>query len=291
MPPDSPFSDLSRPPLRQHALQQALTGPHGPWAQLEVVASTGSTNDDLAERTRRSPGEELPHGSVLVAEHQSTGRGRLGRTWSAPPRSSLAVSVLVRPGVALGRWSWLPLLTGVAVADAVTQVCGLPARLKWPNDVLVPTSAAGESHAKLGGVLAEVVATPEGAAAVLGVGLNVSLTTAELPTAAATSLLLAGSATLDRDVVLRAYLRALARRYRDWAAADGNPRASGLAAAYRETCATIGQRVRLQLPGGAEQVGLADGVDDEGRLLLLGDDGTVVAHAAGDVVHLRPEPG
>lgn len=172
--------------------------------------------------------------------------------------------------------------------DACTQVCGLPARLKWPNDVLLQVA---DTDRKVSGVLAEVVTGPSGPAVVLGIGLNVSVSEEELPGVAATSLLLAGSATLDRDVVLRAVLRALADRYAGWVGARGDARACGLSAAYREACVTIGRRVRVELPGAAGIEGLADGVDDEGRLLLRGDDGGSIALAAGDVVHLRGAPG
>lgn len=280
----SRWSDLDRPPLHLGSLQRALTPPNGPWTSLELVERTGSTNADLANRARTSKIVDLPHGTVSVADHQSAGKGRLGRHWTAPPRSSLAVSVLLRPDVPPSRWSWLPLLAGVALVDALTQVCGLQARLKWPNDVLLPVA---DTHRKVSGVLAEVVTGPPGAAVVLGIGLNVSLSASELPSVAATSLLLAGSATLDRDMVLRAALRALADRYAAWVDVRGDARACGLSAAYRESCLTIGRRVRVELPAAPDVLALADGVDDEGRLLLRRDDGQTIALAAGDVVHLR----
>lgn len=301
------WQDLSRPPLRQTALRRALVeGPDPAWRHLDVVARTGSTNADLAARA--ADGE--PEGAVLVADHQSAGRGRRGRTWEAPPRAGLAVSVLLRPqgrGVPPERWAWLGLMAGVAVTDALVRTCGLPATLKWPNDVLVPRPD-GAGPGKVAGLIAEVVRrNPEsrgdgegsGPAVVLGLGLNVSQDVAELPVPTATSLKLAGSATTDRDTVLRAVLRALAERYRDLGGAG--PRgghAAGvarLAAVYRERCATIGQRVRVELPDGTALTGTADGVDDEGRLLVVPDGsgpGPVapLALSAGDVVHLRPLP-
>ncbi|WP_345713276.1 biotin--[acetyl-CoA-carboxylase] ligase, partial [Kineococcus glutinatus] len=148
----SAWSDLDRPPLRQRALHRALVE-EGGWRSVEVVARTGSTNADLLARARA--GEAA--GAVLVAEHQSAGRGRMGRTWVSPPRSGLAVSVLLRPAVPAARWSWLPLLAGLALADALVAVAGLPARLKWPNDVLVPVPAGGGGtvEAKVAGVLVE----------------------------------------------------------------------------------------------------------------------------------------
>jgi BirA family biotin operon repressor/biotin-[acetyl-CoA-carboxylase] ligase len=297
------WQDLTRPPLRALALRQALTtGSHQFWRTLDVVAETGSTNADLSERARA--GE--PEGVVLVADHQTAGRGRRDRTWTAPPRSGLAVSVLLRPsehGVPPERWSWLTLMAGVAVTDALIRVCGLPATLKWPNDVLVPIPGSTE-FGKVAGLLAEVVGTDGPAAAeatglavVLGVGLNVSQDVDELPVPTATSLKLAGSAVTDRDTVLRAVLRALAERYQEFtetaATSDGGPVwPIGLAAVYRERCSTIGQLVRVQLPDGSTLDGLADGVDDEGRLLVReqpeGPGRRVHALSAGDVVHIRP---
>ncbi len=284
------WSDLSRPPLSESSLRAALTtGADPAWRALEVVPTTGSTNADLAARARA--GE--PEGLVLVADEQTAGRGRLGRSWQAPARSALAVSVLLAPGrepdpVDPADWTWLPLIAGLAVVDALSRTCGLPARLKWPNDVLVPDGGltTGELR-KVCGILGEVVPGPDGPVAVVGAGINVSQVTDELPVPTATSLRLAGSSTLDRDTVLRAYLRALAARYRTWRQHGGKARSSGLAAAYREACATIGLEVTVELPGGVVHAGVAQGVDDDGRLLLAGQSGAVTALAAGDVVHLR----
>jgi BirA family biotin operon repressor/biotin-[acetyl-CoA-carboxylase] ligase len=287
----NPWTDLRRPPLRQPALERALTqGPDAAWRAIEVVERTGSTNADLAARART--GE--PEGLVLAADHQAAGRGRLGRVWEAPPRAGLAVSVLLRPQVDPARWSWLPLLTGLAVVDALTRVCGLPAGLKWPNDVLVPEPDRGRppeqgERRKVCGILAEAVPGADGApaAAVVGFGLNVDQERAELPVPTATSLRLAGAATLDRDTVLRACLRALAVRYRRWADAAGDPRGSGVGAAYREACLTLGQEIEVRLPGRDAVRGVAEGIDDDGRLVVASPYGAR-ALAAGDVVHVRP---
>ncbi len=288
----SQWSDLARPPLRRPALARALTqGPDAAWRALEVVASTGSTNADVAARARA--GE--PEGLVVVADHQDAGRGRLGRGWQAPPRAALAVSVLLRPPVDPARWSWLPLLTGLGVAEALVRTCGVPAGLKWPNDVLVPEPERGRppeegERRKVCGVLVEAVTGPDGApvAAVAGFGLNVDQGRDELPVPGATSLRLAGAATLDRDTVLRACLRAVAVRYRQWVDADGDPRASGVGAAYREACLTLGLEVEVTLPGRSAPLrGVAEEVDDEGRLVVSASGGRE-ALAAGDVVHVRP---
>jgi BirA family biotin operon repressor/biotin-[acetyl-CoA-carboxylase] ligase len=303
--PGASWTDLSRPPLRVGALSAALTSGDAPsWRAVEVVARTGSTNADLAARARA--GE--PAGLVLTTDDQTSGRGRLARDWTVPPRSSIAVSVLLAPTTPVQHWGWLPLLAGLAVVRTLTRVAGLPAVLKWPNDVLVPIPGGqipggqipggqfpggqfpgGEPELyKVCGILAEAVEIPGGGrAVVLGTGINVSQDADELPVPQATSLRLAGAATTDRDTVLRAYLRRLADDYRAWDAAGGQPRASGLGAGYREACTTIGRRVRVQLPGRDPLVGACEGVDDDGRLLVRDDAGAEHVLAAGDVVHVR----
>jgi BirA family biotin operon repressor/biotin-[acetyl-CoA-carboxylase] ligase len=186
--------------------------------------------------------------------------------------------MVLRPdGIAPARWPHLPLLTGVGVARALSRVAEIDVSLKWPNDVMA-------DDRKLGGILAERVETEAGPAAVVGVGLNVSLRETELPVPTAISLALAGSSCVDRDTVLRAVLRGIAAEYDEWVAAIGAPHA--FLSAYRELCATIGRRVRVELPGGTAVEGLATGVDDDGSLIVRTATGAR-AVTAGDVVHVR----
>ncbi|MEE1817242.1 biotin--[acetyl-CoA-carboxylase] ligase [Streptomyces sp. SP18ES09] len=271
-----PWSDLDRPPLNATALRRALVLPDGLWTSLDVVASTGSTNSDLAARAG-----ELPEGAVLVAEEQTTGRGRLDRTWTAPARSGLFLSVLLKPDVPVHRWGWLPLLTGVAAATGLAKAAGVDTSLKWPNDVLV--SVEGEER-KAGGILAERAGED---AIVVGLGINVTLREDELPVPAAGSLLLAGAVSTDRDTLLRAVLRSLAQWYGDWTRADGDPAASGLQTAYTAGCATLGRRVRAELPGERMLEGEAVALDGDGRLVVATEGGGTEAVGAGDIVHLR----
>ncbi|MDQ1295698.1 MAG: BirA family transcriptional regulator [Actinomycetota bacterium] len=301
--------DPRRSPLCRRRLEGALvTGAGRSWRALEVVGETGSTNADLVARARA--GE--PEGLVLVADHQSAGRGRLTRSWSAPAGASLAVSVLLRPGVDQRYWSWLPLLAGLSVVDALRGECGLGAVVKWPNDVLVPGPAPAGGAAdpgkllKVCGILAEVVpgvggaggveAGWSGTAVVVGAGLNVSQGPGELPVPTAGSLVMAGAEVVDRDAVLIACLRALAARYAAWQEGGGDPRA-GLSADFVRSCVTLGRRVAVRLPGRDRLLGTADGIDDEGRLLVTNDSGRRHVLAAGDVVHVRgtgasgPVPG
>ncbi|SEC63763.1 biotin--[acetyl-CoA-carboxylase] ligase [Streptomyces sp. TLI_105] len=271
-----PWSDLDRPPLNAPALRRALVLPDGLWTSLDVVGSTGSTNSDLAARA-----DELPEGAVLVAEEQTSGRGRLDRTWTAPARSGLFLSVLLKPAVPVHRWGWLPLLTGVAAATGLAKAAGVDTSLKWPNDLLV--SVAGEER-KAGGILAERAGAD---AVVVGLGINVTLREDELPVPAAGSLLLADAVSTDRDTLLRAVLRSLEQYYGDWVRADGDPAASGLQAAYAAGCATLGRRVRAELPGERMLEGEAVALDGDGRLVVATEGGGTEAVGAGDIVHLR----
>lgn len=281
----SPWSDLDRPPLNAAALRRAVVGHDGVWSALDVVPATGSTNADLTAKAQQG----APEGAVLVAEEQTAGRGRLDRAWSAPARSGLFFSVLLRPGesggghapVPVHRWGWLPLLAGVATATALSRTAGVDTALKWPNDLLVTT---GGEERKTGGILAERAGDT---AVVLGIGVNVSLRAGELPVPTASSLALAGAAVTDRDPLLRAVLRSLADWYTAWRAAGGDPSACRLDQTYAAGCATLGRQVRAELPGGRELAGTAVAVDGDGRLVIAGPDGEQPV-GAGDIVHLRP---
>jgi BirA family biotin operon repressor/biotin-[acetyl-CoA-carboxylase] ligase len=243
------------------------------WTSVTVIASTGSTNADL----RAAALDGAAEGTVIVAEEQTSGRGRLNRTWSSPPRAGIAVSVLLRPRpVPAQRWGLLPLMTGVAVCEAIDGVSRLDVGLKWPNDVLV-------DERKLGGILAERIDTPAAPALVVGVGLNVSLRSDELPGPEATSLVLAGADVVDRMPILLSLLRHVADGYAAWQRGDDER----LKAAYRSRCTTIGREVTVQLPGGKSVEGIASGVDRDGHLVVSGRDGPV-AVASGDVIHVRP---
>ncbi|MDX6215226.1 MAG: BirA family transcriptional regulator [Frankiales bacterium] len=244
------YGDLDRPPLRGDALTRALE-PDG--YRVEVLESTSSTNAVVAARARAGDA----HGLVVVAEEQTHGRGRLDRSWLSPPRAGLTFSVLVRPS---GPLNWVPLLAGVGVAQALRRQCEVDAVLKWPNDLLI-------ADRKVCGMLAEAV----DGAVVLGIGLNVTTRREELPVPEATSLALEGATTTDRDTVLRALLRGISDALGD------DTRSS-----YRALCSTLGREVRLELPGGRSVAGIADAIDEDGRLVV---DGT--PYAAGDVVHLR----
>ena len=251
-----------------------LVGPGRPLTRLDVVETTGSTNADLL--ARHSAGEDID-GAVLIAEHQSAGRGRNGRAWSTPPRSQIALSVgIAARDVPTTAWGWVPLLAGVAVVDAVRATTGVDANLKWPNDILV-----GEG--KLAGILAEVAAPDP--VIVVGLGLNVTLTAEEAPDPRATSLLMLGSTMLDRSALLGAVLAELTARIDRWRSAGGPD--TTLVADYRRRSVTLGTRVRALLPGDREIIGVATDLDESGQLSI--DTGAqTVTVSAGDITHLRP---
>ncbi|MFF2327806.1 MULTISPECIES: biotin--[acetyl-CoA-carboxylase] ligase [unclassified Streptomyces] len=288
--PRSRWSDLDRPPLNIAALRRGLLRQGGLWTSLDVVETTGSTNSDLAGRAAAG----LAEGAVLVAEEQTAGRGRLDRTWTAPARSGLFLSVFLTPGdVPVHRWGWLPLLTGVATATGLARAAGVDMALKWPNDLLVtvpggsgplrPGETPPGEERKAGGILAERA----GDGVVVGIGLNVSLRADELPAPTAGSLALAGAISTDRETLLRGVLRSLEHWYGQWRAAGGDPAGSGLQEAYAAGCATLGRTVRAQLPGDRTLTGEAVAVDGDGRLILSTGDGIQEPVSAGDIVHLR----
>jgi BirA family biotin operon repressor/biotin-[acetyl-CoA-carboxylase] ligase len=266
-------------PIDQAALTRELIRTDSLWSSIEVVAETGSTNADLAARARAG---EAP-GAVLITDYQAAGRGRQGRTWTAPPGTSIAMSVLVQPlEIDPSRWTWLPLLTGLAVSDGLRQGWDLPAVLKWPNDVLV-------NERKLCGILAERVQTPTGPACVIGMGINVTLSTEQLPVPTATSVAIAlaelgaGDLVLSRTTLITHVLVSLERILRHWTTVGHD---KVIALPYAERCATLGRRVRVLLSGDTEVEGVAESIDTDGRLVVRTDSGRQV-FGAGDVVHLR----
>ena len=267
---DSGSPRPDRPALDGAALTAALAGSEL-WRSVEVVERIGSTNDALAA----AAADDAAEGTVLVAEHQEAGRGRLDRVWTSPPRAGITVSLLLRPDVPAARRSWLSLLTGVALAEAVSAAAGVRASLKWPNDLLAPDGA------KLAGILAAT----SGRAVVVGVGLNVSTTADELP-GTGTSLALVRGGPVDRAAVLLAFLRSFESRYLRWVQVLGDPVSSGLAGDYLAWCSTVGTSVTVTLPDGSTLDGVAEAVDWDGRLVVRSPAGRVEL-SSGDVRHVR----
>ncbi|MFC5493820.1 biotin--[acetyl-CoA-carboxylase] ligase [Nocardioides caricicola] len=259
--------------MRRPSLDADRLAALAPDLVVEVLETTTSTNAVAAERAR----EGAPEGLVVVAEHQTAGRGRLNRTWETPARSALTFSLVLRPTVSPADWPWLPLLTGHVVAKTL-RAAGYDAGVKWPNDVLL-------GDQKIAGILLERVETGTGPAAVVGVGLNVSLTADELPVPTGTSLLLASGAAPDRTALLVSLLGSLREAYDAWQA-GGSAATARLRSSYVAGCVTIGREVRVEMPSGEPITGRAAGVDESGRLVVAGATGETVV-GAGDVVHVR----
>ncbi|MFI7679584.1 biotin--[acetyl-CoA-carboxylase] ligase [Actinophytocola sp. NPDC049390] len=265
-------------------LREQLVAPNGPYAALDVVERTGSTNADLMAAAADGAADR----TVLVAGEQTAGRGRRDRTWASPPGSGVYLSVLVRPSaVPQERLGSLALVAGLALVHVATETAGIEAVLKWPNDLLV-----GAERAKAAGVLSEAVHDGAGPGAVVGVGLNVTA----LPEGAEPgpgglapgSFAGAGAQVTDRTTITASFLRAFQEMEAVWRMNDGDLERSGVLTGYRDVCGTIGQRVRAELPDGV-LTGVAVDVDIDGRLLVKLDDGTPKAISAGDIVHLRTD--
>lgn len=267
----------------------AAAGPAGTrFTEIRRFAELDSTNRYLVDEAVGSPRDGL----VAVAEHQSAGRGRLGRRWEAPAGANLLVSILVTPRLAADQLHLCSVAAALATASACEQAAGLRPSLKWPNDLLV-----GER--KLAGILAESVplapapgGPPERRAVVVGVGLNVGWPPPDgEPGAGAVPPELRGIATsirretggdTDPRLVLDFLLADLERRLVDLDDAAGRQR---LGREYRERCTTLGRPVRVVLPDG-ETTGTAIDITPEGHLMVdVGACFTTVT--AGDVVHLR----
>jgi BirA family biotin operon repressor/biotin-[acetyl-CoA-carboxylase] ligase len=238
-------------------LGPAELAPHltGRWRRIEWRAEIDSTQR-LARELARAGAEE---GTCVIAEAQSAGRGRLGRTWHSPPGTNLYCSVVLRPPLAPAAVPQLALVAGVAVAAAVAETTTLPAEIKWPNDVLV-------GGRKVAGILTELEAELERVRFVI-VGIGVNLNTTAFPAELAdraTSLALAIGRPVDRAAFTGRLLAALEERY-------GRFLAGGFAAVRAEweaRSALTGRTVRVQGPEGAV-AGRVLGVDDAGALRLL----------------------
>jgi BirA family transcriptional regulator, biotin operon repressor / biotin---[acetyl-CoA-carboxylase] ligase len=244
-------------------------------ADLRRFTSLGSTNAYLLEEARGG----APEGVVVVADHQTEGRGRLGRRWEAPPGASLLASVLLRPVLDPEDLHLCTAAVALATADACRRVAGVVAELKWPNDLVF-------GDRKLAGVLAEsdpgAPGGPEGSVAVVvGVGCNVEWPGP--PGAGGVSLREASGRPVDREELLGAFVDELPLRRQALGSAEGRAR---LTRELRARCSSLGRRVRVELAGGSFE-GTAVELTDSGHLVV--DTGSGLrAVSAGDVVHLRP---
>jgi len=239
---------------------------------LEYLEQTGSTNRDLLDR--QDACEEF---FVLATDFQTAGRGRMSRRWEAEPGSSVMASILLRPrftdpsGI-----GWLSLLGALAIGKAIASY-GLVPKVKWPNDVLIDGK-------KVSGILAE--ASADLSTVVLGFGINVSQTEAELPVDTATSLSIALGKQIARDELLAKVIKNIRSLYTELDLASGSAEASGLRRELVEVSATIGQKVSVEFPDQTKAFGMAKDIDPTGRLVIESNAETLSV-SAGDVLHLR----
>ncbi|MBB1509392.1 biotin--[acetyl-CoA-carboxylase] ligase [Tessaracoccus sp. Y36] len=249
---------------------RSLLEPGTPFTRVEVVDSTGSTNADLSKRAHSGEAE----GAALISMEQRAGRGRLDRQWVSPHGSSISLSVLLKPRPEFQHWGWLSLLAGMAVSSALAELAPDPSRvtLKWPNDVLI-------GGRKVCGILSERVEQPDGARAVVGLGINVTLTEEQLPVPNATSLSLEGIPT-DQSRVVAGVLNHFARYYTAWQLRGS------LREEYESRCSSIGSQLKVVVDGQRTVEGTGRGVDVFGRLQVATASG-LQTFAVGDVIHAR----
>jgi BirA family biotin operon repressor/biotin-[acetyl-CoA-carboxylase] ligase len=262
-----------------HARSALAGGPGARFADVRWMAETGSTNADAMQLARQ--GE--PEGIVLVADHQTAGRGRAGRTWTAPPGAGLLLTILLRPPAAMVDLTTMAV--AVAAAAAVESVAGFAPRLKWPNDLVWPGDGSVPDR-KLAGILAEAdwPTDGEGVVVVVGIGINVAWPD-DLPAELAEIAVAINHITdapVDREALLIDLLSELGPRYTALLAGDR----SGLLDEWRERSATLGHPVRIEL-GDGEVEGTAVDITDDGHLVVETPAGERRTFTVGDVVHLR----
>ncbi len=265
-----------RPPLDPALVRAELErcGIGGlPVTVVDRLASTNATTAALL-----AAGSQTPF--AVVAESQSAGRGRLDRSWASPPGASLLVSVAVDTPSRPSTWGWLPLLSGVATVLTVRDL-GVPAVVKWPNDVIVDHP---HGPRKLAGILCEGSGS---GTAIVGIGLNVDQRSDELATVTATSLRLEGRRVDSREALLAALVSRVLEFVGEWNAVGGDAAACGLSDRYVSLCSTLGQRVEAQLPADGRLRGTAVAIGAEGDLVIDSGDG-VHRFSAGDIIHIRP---
>jgi BirA family biotin operon repressor/biotin-[acetyl-CoA-carboxylase] ligase len=273
------MQDSLRPAVVHEALDTIWLG-----RTYRYLPSTSSTNDLLKQQEIMGDVSANPPGTVLLTDFQERGRGRMARSWIAPPGSSLLFSILLRPRWPAERISWLTMISGLAVSEAVEQQCGLSARLKWPNDCVVKQD---DSSHKYCGILIE--GGFSGAElldyAVVGIGVNVNIQKDQLPHTQfpATSLQIANGRTLSRLELFCAILSCFERHY-ELADQGTSPHAN-----WQNRLIYMNQRVKVSSRKQNFDInGLAIGTDPAGRLKIQGDDGEIHLIAAGDVT-LRPD--
>jgi BirA family biotin operon repressor/biotin-[acetyl-CoA-carboxylase] ligase len=240
-----------------------IAGEISQYWRVSVVDLTASTQSDLADLVNSAVAIS---GEVIAADYQSAGRGRLDRTFDAPPQSALLFSFFVTPKRKRDDWSFVSFLSALAMQKVISEYLPEPATLKWPNDILI-------GDRKVAGLLAQQI----GEGVIVGIGLNVSISSDELPVPTATSLLIAGSKKIDRNLLLSKFLNGFETIFKQWESGGD------FIEEYESVSSTIGRDIRVEVLGRDPLLGKAVGISAQGALIL--DDGTKVN--VGDVVHLR----
>jgi len=258
---------------------------------LRYVPSTASTNADALAYLQQLAGHPVPHGMTILAERQTAGRGRRGRTWHSPAQGNIYVSVIVVPQQGanrIGPWlSWIPLFSALAVADCLSTQTNLPVSVKWPNDLLI-----GEK--KVGGILCEQTTAPDRTMAiVIGIGLNINAGLDSFPEelrAYVTSLAAECGRAIDRVAILADLLLRLEQRM-DRLFLNGP---AGMAGEFTQRCSTLGKNVRVTLETQGIVQGVAESIGSDGCLCLrvASDACSAPRHSlleirSAEVVHLR----
>ena len=239
---------------------------------LEFHTEIGSTNERLALLARQG----APAGTLVVADLQTAGRGRLGRQWVTPPGTALLHSVLYRPDWPPEQATWLTMITALAARDAIFKVANVKINLKWPNDLII----GDDPYHKVGGILLDAAFASNALEyLIVGMGINVNLTAAQLPDGVTppTSLLLVAGQRVSRITLLTTLLTELEHRY-ELAETGISPHEE-----WQASLINLNQPVVISTPNNAPWDGIARGTDKWGRLLVETAAGERVAVAAGDV--------
>ncbi|HSF67916.1 MAG TPA: biotin--[acetyl-CoA-carboxylase] ligase [Nitrospiraceae bacterium] len=266
------------PPLTKDTIHSTLSTT---WLgrRIELFDCLPSTNREASQLAQA----EVEHGTVVAADSQTAGRGRLSRTWFSPPGANLYCSVILRsslPPERLTEWlSWLPLISALAAAEAIEQVSSTHVSVKWPNDLMI-------SERKVGGILCESGTGPRSNPfQIIGIGINVNVEHKDFPVelrGSATSIWQERSIVVDRNRLLAQLLIEL-EQCLDEVTVHGPDR---IALAYYQRCSTIGRKVRATLANGDAVVGLAEGIGQDGSLRVRPQT-THPGSKTAKVVHLR----
>lgn len=275
------------PTYDEQLLTDLLLAPNGPLDALIIDDEVTSTNDVLKDVLASTSSQSRT--ILLAATHQTQGKGRSGRTWSTPPGGALTASIHYETTLPAERMTWIPLLAGLGIVTAIRGTCGIPAALKWPNDIVVnhrdAASLAGwDTLRKVGGILVERVGER---GIIIGVGINVHQMQHELPVASATSLTALGARNVDLTSLLAAIVRSCTEVLARAAESGGDVDSAGLREDIEQAMVTLGSHITAQQPDGTSIDGVAQGLDSAGGLLVRHSSGEVTSIIAGDVHHLR----